>query len=132
MIALLALAVFHIDVPVTASLLATLVTGGGAGAWLNHLRATRKQRIDGFERFYVVWREEDQRREDRHRAETDKQQQAITGLEAKFIAKVDHLERVVVALSDEVLKLGGDPLSIRRCLAQPATIGPEDLDLNVD
>ena len=82
--------------------------GGGLGAWLNHLRETRRDRRGSVEEFQTVWRAEYDRQERRHRSEL-----------ARLEAKVDHLEDIVVALSAELEKAGVDPLSIRRCLRPP-------------
>lgn len=40
--------------PIAAIVIAAL--GGGLGAWLNHLRGSRMDRVDGFERFYGIWK----------------------------------------------------------------------------
>ena len=100
---------------IIAAIIAATLGGGGLGAWLNHLRGTRKDRVDGFERFYAIWQAEDERRERRHRDELNRQQAEIDELEAK----VDHLETIVVALSDELLNAGVDPIAVRRCLHPP-------------
>lgn len=97
-----------LELPLIGSVAAALVGGGGLGAWLNHLRESRRTEVDVFERFYKIWQAEDDRRERRHQTEM-----------AQLAAKVDHLEGVVVALSAELENAGVDPLRLRRCLHPP-------------
>ena len=89
--------------PFLASVVTSAIGGGAINAWLTHHREKRKTEGDlhrtGFEVLAAAWQQE----------------------HARLVVKIDHLEDIVVALSDEIIQLGGDPLRVRACLRTKPT-----------
>lgn len=93
-----------IDPALIVSVLVAVLTGGTVGAFLTHLREQGKADHETLGLFYKTWSQETER----------------------LHAKIDHLEVMVVALSDELVELGGDPLRIRKCLRPKPTPTTEE------
>ncbi len=77
-----------------ATVLVALIGGGGFVELLRHRQTKRKADHEGMELFYKTWRAEQLRMQD----------------------EIRDLRAMVVALSVELQKLGGDPLSVRQSL----------------